>query len=122
MGNLVMRRTLKQGKLVKVRIQEWVKKSHGSPRTCIDHDFATMREAERWLLVHNRCQFPTGAGWGGSLCGENSDGGKLCDRHANLRCGCGKHAVELCSAASSFVCGAPTCGDHDGFCPHHAYT
>jgi hypothetical protein len=45
-------------------------------------------------------------------------GQKRCEKHAQLKCrvpGCAGEIIELCSNASSFVCGHPVCSVHG--CP-----
>lgn len=44
--------------------------------------------------------------------------GAVCLEHEAKKCWCGAQAVRECSIASSFVCGAPLCADHD--CHHTA--
>lgn len=38
---------------------------------------------------------------------------KPCEKHADEVCWCGAQATRGCSIASSFVCGNPTCDEHE---------
>lgn len=50
-------------------------------------------------------------------CGKELDKGiDFCPKHLGQKCWCGEQAVKNCSMASSLVCGAPTCGEHE--CAH----
>ena len=40
-------------------------------------------------------------------------GETACEKHLEKKCWCGEQAVKECSIASSFVCGAPLCADHE---------
>ena len=44
------------------------------------------------------------------------EGEEVCSVHIDKKCWCGGQAVKECSVASSFVCGTPTCADHECHC------
>ena len=50
-------------------------------------------------------------GWKG-VCIKVVVNGDYCKDHHNLKCvSCGEQAIRQCTESSSFVCGAPLCGD-----------
>ena len=56
----------------------------------------------------------------GSVCPNtfiNPDG--VCNKHAEDKCWCGLQSVSGCGYCGQFVCGAPLCKTHVGYCPTH---
>ena len=46
-------------------------------------------------------------------CGKDAKEGEFCGDHKRERCWCGNQAYRECEVASSFVCGAPLCEEHE---------
>ena len=51
--------------------------------------------------------------WVGRCKADGEGDPPLCGSHRGRKCWCGAQAVKNCSVASSFVCGMPTCADHE---------
>lgn len=71
-------------------------------------------------MMNNVCKFDRA--WVG-ICGEptieNSD---FCEYHSKQKCWCGAQATHECEVASTFVCGARLCPEHDCCYVAHGWT
>jgi len=60
--------------------------------------------------------------WVGRCKAEAIEGSDFCPAHTGQRCWCGAQASRNCDVASSLVCGAPTCDEHECRCVAHGFT